>query len=206
MTEEKDTTQVSAPPDETDDGPVSREVLYEMVWSEPMLGVAAARFGVSSSHIARVCTLLHIPRPESGYWAKLAVGNAPKQPTLPEPRPGDPLEWTRDGALPKRARPLPKPPDKRPGRKRTVRRQLPDQHTLVSGSEPLFEAGRLSWHGNHLKPAKKRLVEKGERQRRLNANAGRISENTGAEKMKSNGPRRRWRKRSCYRLSMLGQR
>lgn len=124
----------------------------------------AARFGVSASYIARVCTLLNVPRPESSYWAKLAVGKAPKQPTLPEPRPGDPLEWTRDGALPKRARPLPKPPDKRPGRKRTVRRQLQDQHTLVSGSEPLFEAGRLSWHGNHLKPAKKRLVEEGERQ------------------------------------------
>jgi hypothetical protein len=48
-----------------------------MVWSEPMLRVAA-RFGVSSSHMARVCTLLNVPRPERGYWAKLAVGKAPK--------------------------------------------------------------------------------------------------------------------------------
>jgi len=83
-----------------------------MVWSEPMLRVAA-RFGVSSSYMARVCTLLNVPRPERGYWAKLAVGKAPKQPPLPEPRPGDPLEWRPDGALPKRARPLPKPPDQR---------------------------------------------------------------------------------------------
>ena len=74
----------------------------------------AARFGVSSSYMARVCTLLNVPRPERGYWAKLAVGKAPKQPPLPEPRPGDPLEWTRDGALPKRARSIPKPPDQRP--------------------------------------------------------------------------------------------
>ena len=83
MTEEQDTTQVPAPPDETDDGPVSREALYEMVWSEPMLRVAA-RLGVSSSYMARVCTLLNVPRPERGYWAKLAVGKAPKQPPLPE--------------------------------------------------------------------------------------------------------------------------
>jgi hypothetical protein len=129
-----------------------------MVWSEPMLRVAA-RFGVSSSYMARVCTLLNVPRPKRGYWAKLAVGKAPKQPSLPEPRPGDPLEWTRDGALPKRARSLPKPPDQRPRGKRTVKRQLPDRHPLVSGAKPLFEAGRLSWQGKYLKPAKKLLVD-----------------------------------------------
>ncbi len=158
MTEEQDTTQVPASLSDSSEGPVSREALYEMVWSEPMLRVAA-RFGVSSSYMARVCTLLNVPRPESGYWAKLAVGKAPKQPPLPEPRPGDPLEWTRDGALPKRARSLPKPPDQRPRGKRTVKRQLPDRHPLVSGAKPLFEAGRLSWRGKYLKPAKKLLVD-----------------------------------------------
>ena len=127
MTEEQDTTQVPAPSDATDGVPVSREALYEMVWSEPMLRVAA-RFGVSSSYMAHVCTLLNVPRPERGYWAKLAVGKAPKQPPLPEPRPGDRLEWTRDGALPKRARSLPRPPERGPRQKRTARRQLPDRH------------------------------------------------------------------------------
>jgi len=112
VTEEQDTNQVAPSLTDSSEGPVSREALYEMVWSEPMLRVAA-RFGVSSSYMARVCTLLNVPRPERGYWAKLAVGKAPKQPPLPEPRPGDPLEWRPDGALPKRARPLPKPPDQR---------------------------------------------------------------------------------------------
>ena len=129
VTEEQDTTQVPASLTDSSEGPVSREALYEMVWSEPMLRVAA-RFGVSSSYMARVCTLLNVPRPERGYWAKLAVGKAPKQPPLPEPRPGDPLEWTRDGALPKRARSLPKPPDQKPRRKRAVRRQLSDLSLL----------------------------------------------------------------------------
>ena len=39
------------------DAGLTREALYELVWSEPMLKVAA-QFGVSSSYMARVCTLL----------------------------------------------------------------------------------------------------------------------------------------------------
>jgi hypothetical protein len=54
----------------------------------------AAQFGVSSSYLARVCTLLYVPRPERGYWAKLAVGKASKQPALPDPRRRKPV-WTR---------------------------------------------------------------------------------------------------------------
>ena len=61
VTEEQDTTQVLARADAIDDGPVSREALYEMVWSEPMLRVAVG-FGGSSSYMARVCTLLNVPR------------------------------------------------------------------------------------------------------------------------------------------------
>ena len=76
----------------------------------------AARFGVSSSYMARVCTLFNVPWPDLRYWAKLAVGKPPKQPALPEPRPGDQLEWTCDGALPRRACSLPRPPDQKPRR------------------------------------------------------------------------------------------
>ena len=82
MTEEQTTTKVPAALAAGSDDPVSREALYEMVWSEPMLRVAA-QFGVSSSYMARICTLLNVPRPERGYWAKLAVGRAPKQSPLP---------------------------------------------------------------------------------------------------------------------------
>jgi hypothetical protein len=51
--------------------PISREALYALVWSEPMTRVAE-RFGVSGSYMARVCELMNVPRPERGYWAKLA--------------------------------------------------------------------------------------------------------------------------------------
>ena len=69
---------------------VSREELYRLVWSEPMIRIAE-RFGVSGSYLARICALLNVPRPARGYWAKLAVGKAPVQTPLPAARPGDPL-------------------------------------------------------------------------------------------------------------------
>ena len=65
---------------------ITREELYELVWSAPMIKVAE-KFDVSGSYLARVCTALRVPRPERGYWAKLAVGKAPKRPALPEPQP-----------------------------------------------------------------------------------------------------------------------
>jgi len=70
---------------------VSRQALFEEVWAEPMLKVAA-RYGVSSSFLGRVCERLNVPRPGRGYWAQLEVGKAPAKPALPDPRPGDELE------------------------------------------------------------------------------------------------------------------
>ena len=159
MTEEQDAAQQLASNGESIEGPISREALYEMVWSEPMLKVGA-KFGVSSSYMARVCTLLNVPRPERGYWAKLGVGKAPKKPALPMPRPGELLSWSRGQALNIHpARPLPQPFEGPLRRRRGTRRQLPDQHPLLANVRPLFEAGRLSWHGKYLKPAKKLLVD-----------------------------------------------
>ena len=140
------------------DAGLTREALYELVWFEPMLKVAA-RFGVSSSYMARICTLLNVPRPERGYWAKLAAGKVPKQPALPDPQPGDQLEWSRDGTQPKRARPRPKPLEKKHRRRRKAPEPLPDQHPLTTGAKPLFEAGRLSYQAGYLKPAKRLLID-----------------------------------------------
>ncbi|MDK1389594.1 hypothetical protein QN224_29885 [Sinorhizobium sp. 8-89] len=69
---------------------MTREELYELVWSKPMTEVAKD-FDVSGSYMARVCTVLNVPRPERGYWAKLAVGKAPARERLPEAQPGDQL-------------------------------------------------------------------------------------------------------------------
>lgn len=158
MTDQQDESNTTDSVDANDKASLTREALYELVWSESMLKVAA-RFGVSSSYMARVCTLLNVPRPERGYWAKLAVGKAPKQPDLPEPRPGDPLEWSRDGTPPKRARPMPKPPETKRCKPRKLRTPLLDRHPLITDVKQLFEAGRLSYDAGYLKPSKRLLVD-----------------------------------------------
>ena len=139
--------------------PLTREALYALVWSEPMLKVAA-RYDVSSSYMARVCNLLNVPRPEPGYCAKLAAGKASPIPPLPDPRPGDELVWSRDGQA--------CPNGQAATTSSTV--QYPKAKTKVnlgsSGSAPvrqrpkeLFEVGRLSYDSNYLKPMKKLLID-----------------------------------------------
>jgi hypothetical protein len=138
--------------------PVTREALYELVWSEPMIKVAP-RYGVSSSYLARICSLLNVPRPHPGYWNKLAVGKAPKKPDLPDARPGDELVWARDRDQLKVKRPLPRPPVKRQRRRHELIEPRPDKHPLIKGAKALFEAGRLSHNSIYLKPTKKLLVD-----------------------------------------------
>lgn len=137
--------------------PLTREDLYTLVWSEPMLKVGA-RLGVSSSYLARVCTRMNVPRPERGYWAKLAVGKAQKKPPLPEPQPGDYLVWSRDGSSIQVPKALPRPPV-RATRAVRIPTLLNDQHPLLNGARAHFEAGRLSYEGKYLKPAKKLLID-----------------------------------------------
>jgi hypothetical protein len=140
-------------------GIVSREELYKLVWAEPMLKVAA-QFGVSSSYMARVCTSMNVPRPERGYWAKLAVGKSERHPALPDAEPDDLLIWGRDVDLSVVAKPLPQPPAVPSARRRASSRILKGgQHHLVSGAKTLFETGRLGHSSGYLKPAKRLLVD-----------------------------------------------
>lgn len=61
---------------------VSREELYQLVWSKP-LSKLAAELGVSGAAIGDRCRRLGVPRPTQGYWAKLAVGHSIRVPPLP---------------------------------------------------------------------------------------------------------------------------
>ena len=140
--------------------PVTREDLYTLVWSEPMLRVAA-RYEVSSSYMARVCTSLNVPRPERGYWAKLAVGKAPARPLLPEAGPGDLLDWVPGGESAFPGRPVPRPRHVTRTNAKPKRQADPtqEQHRLLLGAKSLFEAGRESWTVGYLKPSKRLLVD-----------------------------------------------
>ncbi len=134
---------------------VSREELYELVWSKPMTKVAE-QFGVSGSYMARVCAILNVPRPERGYWAKLAVGKAPPAEPLPEARPGDQLYWSKEGELRPPLKPRPLPQRRSEAHVRIPRTRI---HGLVRGAKEHFENSRPVDDGAYLKPYKKLLLD-----------------------------------------------
>jgi hypothetical protein len=62
---------------------LSREELYELAWTTPMIRLAKD-FGLSDQGLRKVCITKQIPLPKAGYWAKVAVGRIPSRPPLPE--------------------------------------------------------------------------------------------------------------------------
>ena len=67
---------------------VSREELYEKVWTEPVRTVAQG-FGVSDVALAKQCKKLKIPLPGRGYWSKKVAGKNVRRIPLPALPPND---------------------------------------------------------------------------------------------------------------------
>ena len=67
---------------ETGGRQVSREDLFEMVWTKPIISIAAD-FGISDVALANKCRKLGIPRPERGFWARVQRGWKGDKPKLP---------------------------------------------------------------------------------------------------------------------------
>lgn len=63
---------------------LSREELYELVWSKPA-SLLAQEFVVSDVAITKLCRKLNIPKPTLGHWQKLKAGKKVKRPALPAP-------------------------------------------------------------------------------------------------------------------------
>jgi hypothetical protein len=61
---------------------VSREDLYEQVWSHPMTKLAE-KYGLSDVGLRNKCKKLNIPLPPIGYWVKKQFGKASPRPPLP---------------------------------------------------------------------------------------------------------------------------
>ena len=67
---------------------LKREDLYAAVWEEPAVRLAA-KYGISSVALAKICKKLRVPLPGRGYWAKAAAGHrVPPRPPLRPLRPG----------------------------------------------------------------------------------------------------------------------
>lgn len=73
---------------------LTREQLYERVWSNPMSKVCK-ELGISNVGLAKVCMRYGIPKPGLGYWARLAHGKRVAKPPLPsvEPNLSRPIEF-----------------------------------------------------------------------------------------------------------------
>lgn len=68
---------------------VSRQSLYEQVWSKPMTKLARD-YGISDVALAKICRKLDVPYPWRGYWRRIETGKAAKQ--LPLPQNNDPRQ------------------------------------------------------------------------------------------------------------------
>ncbi len=61
---------------------MSREALYQLVWSEP-ISTLAKRFDLSDQGLSKKCAKHRIPCPKVGYWAKVQHGHQPDKTPLP---------------------------------------------------------------------------------------------------------------------------
>lgn len=73
---------------------ITREALYEHVWSRPLKTVAA-EYGVTPSVLSELCRQHHIPTPPLGHWTKREMGLPYVQPPL-----GPPPENSELAAMP----------------------------------------------------------------------------------------------------------
>src|SRR5262245_32774871 len=62
---------------------LTREELYELVWSTPVQR-AAQQFEISDVALAKLCRRRQVPLPPRGYWARKEAGQNPSMPALPE--------------------------------------------------------------------------------------------------------------------------
>src|SRR5690349_23129300 len=61
---------------------LTRDKLYEQVWSEPIIHVAR-RLGLSGRGLGKLCARYEIPVPPRGWWAKKQHGHSVRRIPLP---------------------------------------------------------------------------------------------------------------------------
>lgn len=61
---------------------ISRERLFELVWSKPTTQVADD-LGISDTAVKKLCQKLQVPKPPRGYWRRVETGEEPRRPPLP---------------------------------------------------------------------------------------------------------------------------
>lgn len=62
-------------------GSLKREELFDLVWEKPTSQVAR-ELGVSDVGLSNICRKMGVPKPQRGYWVKVASGQQPAKATL----------------------------------------------------------------------------------------------------------------------------
>jgi hypothetical protein len=137
---------------------ITREDLYDQVWSQP-LNKIALRFGVTSGDISKACAALNVPKPEQGHWTKVDLGKAAPVPLLPADDSLKTLTWTftprATSAAPRKPRVKSTFPRKRP-----KDRVFEDgEHPLLNGARRFITLARRYTDAGYYKPDKKLLVD-----------------------------------------------
>lgn len=134
---------------------LSRQALYDLVWSRPMTQVAAG-FGISDVALAKRCAEVNVPVPPRGWWAKAHAGHDPPKTPLPKFR-------TRDGLAEEPVLRLPKRAPKPPPTERVPPPPLPAAPVVSSLDELLPSVKRAARHYKHPEGAQLTLEEGHER-------------------------------------------
>jgi hypothetical protein len=70
---------------------ITREELYQLVWSKPRTKLAR-EFGISDVALGKICKKLNVPKPYLGYWRQFETGRQIQPPPLPKINKGIPTE------------------------------------------------------------------------------------------------------------------
>jgi hypothetical protein len=137
---------------------ISREKLYERVWSEPISKIAP-EYNLSDVGLAKICKRHYIPRPSLGYWAKLQHGYKVKKAPLPRLK-DDKDDIIRITIAPQKEKIV--DPDQEKN-SQDLLTQIPELlKTVVAGTEPpdshpLIESARSNFR--NVKTDKRGIIE-----------------------------------------------
>jgi hypothetical protein len=126
--------------DEPDAIQVTRQELYDQVWSTPVSRLCRT-YGFSDVGLANICDDWDIPRPTRGYWAKKRNGKRVAKKKLKTIEEGNPvIFWYKPGPPQEEKRPPTESQkqralENRPENRIAVPDQLADPHPLVARTE-----------------------------------------------------------------------
>jgi hypothetical protein len=116
---------------------LTREQLYELVWSKPMQHIAK-EYGVSDRGMAKFCARMQVPVPPRGYWARKNSSYKVVQPPLPafvekeRPKPKLPEPEVQKPALKKTKPSKAKPSSEWEDRQKKIKQILRDHRRRPS--------------------------------------------------------------------------